>query len=311
MAHKSRPVQVACFLQGEGCVGFLPFHYSDNRKAIIPVAHGMNDYQGIISGQTLAIDPLQILEAAGASLMPFDHQYPADDAAWGRYELKRQQSPQLDVRGGLEGYKARLDKTGTGELSSSLRLGRKMGRELGELRFVFDDPSPEAMDKLVAWKTAQYIATGAELGFNKTWRRELLANCRNRQSPDFGGVLSTLYAGDELVAVHYYLRAGSVLHSWFPAYDESHARYSPGRVLLAQTVEAAPALGLELIDLGRGAVTYKLRAMTQSVWLSEGYVDSKRFRGWLRRCWVLGVARIKASAWYERLRQFKRQLTRR
>ena len=47
----------------------------------------------------------------------------------------------------------------------------------------------------------------------------LLRRLFDTRSSDFGGMLSAVYAGPHLVAAHFGLRAGPVLHWWFPVYD--------------------------------------------------------------------------------------------
>ena len=47
--------------------------------------------------------------------------------------------------------------------------------------------------------------------------------------------------------------------------DVGLAKYSPGRILLLQMLQAAQSNGIQKIDLGRGVVSYKSRAMTGAV----------------------------------------------
>jgi len=86
----------------------------------------------------------------------------------------------------------------------------------------------------------------------------------------FGGLLSTLHAGPNLIAAHFGIRSDSVLHWWFPVYAAEHARLAPGWMLLRELVIAAPALGIDRIDLGRGDDEYKRRAKTGETQVCQG-----------------------------------------
>ena len=77
-------------------------------------------------------------------------------------------------------------------------------------------------------------------------------------------MLSAVYAGEHLIAAHFGLRAGPVLHWWFPVYDPEFSRLDPGWMQLRAVLEAGPELGLERIDLGRGDGEWKR-------WLGTGY----------------------------------------
>src|SRR5262249_44279865 len=93
-----------------------------------------------------------------------------------------------------------------------------------------------------------------------------------RQSEEFAGVLSLLYVRDQLAAGHFGMRAGGVLHYWFPAYDPKYSRYSTGLIQLLKIADAISALGVRTIDLGKGAAAYKERLQNGFVTVAEGSV---------------------------------------
>ncbi|CAM5675051.1 hypothetical protein MAUB1S_03880 [Mycolicibacterium aubagnense] len=61
-----------------------------------------------------------------------------------------------------------------------------------------------------------------------------------------------------------------VLACWFPAYDPSYARYSPGLVLHLRMAEAAAAEGIGLLDMGRGPAEYKDALKTGELAVQRG-----------------------------------------
>jgi CelD/BcsL family acetyltransferase involved in cellulose biosynthesis len=128
------------------------------------------------------------------------------------------------------------------------------------------------------------------------------------RSTEFGGILSTLYAGPNLVAAHFGLRSGSVLHWWFPVYDPEFSALAPGWMLLRELMMAAPSLGISRIDLGRGEDEYKRRAKTGDVFVSQGLVTRSSARRALRRVHGSIVSAAKASPFGPGLRSAVRKL---
>ncbi len=94
----------------------------------------------------------------------------------------------------------------------------------------------------------------------------------------FGGLLSVLYAGDQIAAVHMGMRSDTVWHYWFAAYNHDLQRYSPGLIILMEMIKAAPALGIRNMTLGQGDEAYKLRFATGSTQLASGSVDCRLTR---------------------------------
>lgn len=105
---------------------------------------------------------------------------------------------------------------------------RKLEKALGPLTFHYDDPRPEVFNLCIQWKAAQYVASGYENLFAREACVQLFRRLRER------GVLviSSLQAGDRIVAAHLgTLHAGRQTY-WLPSYDVELARFSPGRLLL-------------------------------------------------------------------------------
>lgn len=302
-----RPVEVLVAEDDQGVLAFLPFEQRDRR--IVPAGGGMNDYQGPICRPGSAPDPVAMIRGGGLTRYHYNHLYPADLSGWARFNIKTMISPQQFVAGGAEAYAGRLRSGGQkGEFKTSQRLGRKLAREVGELSFTLDDRDPETLQQLIRWKSQQYRETGAPDGFEDVWRGELLSNLLQSRDPAFRGLLASLRAGDALVAVHYYLQSGKILHSWFPTYDADYARYSPGRVLAVTALDAMAEQGVEVMDMGKGDAMYKLRSMTQSVEVGEGVVDTSLLRVWTRRCRHDLVTWFKKTSVYGRLRAWKHRL---
>lgn len=171
-------------------------------------------------------------------------------------------------------------------LKTTLAKERKLGRQAGTTRFVFDERDPDALRTLMEWKSAQYRRTGRRDRFAKEWINTLVRRLHELRSPGCSGVLSVLYAGERPVAAHFGLRSPTVLSCWFPAYDPEFAKYSPGLILHLRMAEAAAAAGIGMLDLGRGAAEYKDALKTGELTVYEGSVVRTGVRAglyWLSR----------------------------
>jgi CelD/BcsL family acetyltransferase involved in cellulose biosynthesis len=150
---------------------------------------------------------------------------------------------------------------------------RRLEREVGPLRFVAHSPDKAILKTLMTWKTGQFRRNRWRDLFSIPWVRQTIEEIHATQTPDFAGVLSVLYAGDKLVAAHFGMRSATVWHYWFPAYDPEFSKYSPGVTLLLKMAEAAPAMGVRMIDLGCGEHSYKERLMNGFVPTAKGSVE--------------------------------------
>lgn len=127
-------------------------------------------------------------------------------------------------------------------------------------------------------KRRQYAATGVRDHFAEPARVALVERLLGAREDGFAGMLSTLHAGPHLLAAHFGIRSGEVLHWWFPVYDPEFGRLAPGWMLLRELVMAAPELGITRIDLGRGDDEYKRRAKTGESLVARAVVTRNPLR---------------------------------
>jgi CelD/BcsL family acetyltransferase involved in cellulose biosynthesis len=290
-----RPVHV---LHGPGFIWPLHVTGSSARPAGSPGA----DFQGPILAPGVRFSPKAVLTAAGVKSMTFDHlldEY-QDLAAWVE---ERRPSPFMDVTGGLDGYLSRAAKSGKDKMSEARRLTNKAGRDLGTVTFVASSAEASDLDRVIELKREQYSSTGARDHFAEPAQRELL----HRLLRDGLGVLSTVYAGPHLLAAHFGMRSGNVLHWWFPVYDKKFGPLSPGWILLREVVMAAPDLGITRIDLGRGEDDYKRRAMTGSSTVCIGAITPGGLRTTMRKASRAAIGAAKASPIAPQLRAIIRK----
>lgn len=140
------------------------------------------------------------------------------------------------------------------------RKRRRLEKELGPVRFELDDPSPQVFEACVAWKSAQYLATGV---------RDMFADPRNvalfRRLRERGVLLvSSLRAGDTLLAAHFGSSHEGRMTWWVPAYDPAWSKFSPGRLLLEELMKASSARGDREFDFLIGDEGYKFTYATHN-----------------------------------------------
>ncbi|MDT5032650.1 MAG: hypothetical protein QOC94_2821 [Actinoplanes sp.] len=300
-----RLVQVAVGRDDRGAVcAVLPVHRE--RAVLRPVGWPGADFQGPVLAPGTSFPPLKLL-TGGIRGFAYDHLLePCPDfAPWAE---SSRSSPLLDSTGGLDGYLGRASRSGKDNMGQARRRTARVERELGPVRFAADVVDEESLRRVVELKRDQYAATGARDYFAEPDRLALLTGLLHTRGTDFGGILSTVHAGPHLLAAHFGLRSGSVLHWWFPVYDPAFSAHSPGWILLRELVGAAPALGFTRIDFGRGDDEYKRRAKTGEVLVSQGAVTRSSTVRAVRRARNSVTAAAKSSALGPELRRLVRKL---
>ena len=269
----------------DGGLAFFPFERG--RRGIGHAAGGIiSDYHGVIAQPGFRFDAVEVVRRCGLRAWDFDH-LPAAQSAFTPWARVQAGSPMIDLTLPEAGGSAQLRK-------QIARCRRKLAHELGAVEFEMDSADEAAFEQLLAWKSAQYLESGAADLFKPGWVRNVVSAFRVRREPEFSGVLSVLRAGGRVVAAHFGLRSRGLLHYWFPAYDPALGACSPGMMLLLDMTDAAPAHSIRAIDFGKGDATYKLRLANTRVPLMEGSVVSSP---WLR-VWRRSNATV--DAWIRR-----------
>ncbi len=276
-------VEVAVINDGGEFVGFFPFQRRGKNMAK-PLGGRVSDYQGVIGKNGLVLCPKQLVRSCKLSVWDFDHLL-VSQSSFREFHDETDSSPYMDLAGGFDAFKQSLGKSGLDELKQTERKTRKLEREVGPVRLEFASASASLLDKLVQWKTRQYVGTKATNIFSFPWTVKLLHKLLAHNTPEFSGVLSVLFASDTPVALHMGMRCRDNLHWWFPTYDPEFAKYSVGRILLLQLAQQSPAEGIHKIDLGRGLVPYKKRVMSGETLVAQGSVDLRTISRALRQGW--------------------------
>ena len=278
--------RVAVLTDGPETVGFFPFQ--KRRFGVgVPIGAGLSDCQGLIHEPTVEWDPRNLLRACNLSVWQFDHLI-EDQRPFERYVAAVEPSPVIDLTDGFAVYYEKLRVKSPRFCQDLARRARKLEREVGELHFVVDSPDLTGLRVLMGWKSDQYRRRGWLDRFDRPWIVDLVDYLFSTREDRFGGLLSLLYAGETPVAGHFGLRSDHILAHWFPAYDTRFSRQSPGLIQHLRMAEGTAALGVRLIDLGKGAERYKQTLKSHELYVAEGMVA----RGTL----LAGAHRVQSNA---------------
>jgi CelD/BcsL family acetyltransferase involved in cellulose biosynthesis len=279
--------------QEDGVIkGFLPFE--QHRKVGRPIGGRISDCQAVVAAQGWNWNASDLVRAAGLSALDF-HGMRTEQRPFAKFHWFVAASPVINLKNGFEAYAADLRAEGRNVVAKTMSDTRRLARELGPVRFVLHDSSLDSLYRVIAWKRKQYRLTGMRDIFMDPSIIDLLERIQKTQMPTFAGVLSTLWAGDTLVAGHMGMRSSSNLQYWFPAYDSMHSKLAPGRILLLELIRKAPAIGVKSIELGEGSEDYKIRFANSRFFVASGFVGSPPLM--LRSYYILRKIETVVSRW--------------
>lgn len=260
--------RIAVVYDGGEAAGFLP-HERGPLGQGRAIGLGVSDCQGAVLRPGLTPDTRELLRACSLSSFAFDN-LEAEQGLFVPHAAEEHTTYVIDVEKGYEAYESGLRDRSPKFLKTTLAKERRLGRQVGDVRFVFDERDPAALRTLMEWKSAQYRRTGRRDRFAQEWITRLVGRLARTRAPECTGTLSVLYADGRPVAAHFGLRSATVLACWFPAYEPKFAKYSPGLVLHLRMAEAAAAQGIDMLDMGRGSAEYKDALKTGDLPVYEG-----------------------------------------
>jgi hypothetical protein len=149
--------------------------------------------------------------------------------------------------------------------SDSRRRFRKLEAQLGPLTLTFDDCRPEILSQAMALKSQQYRASGEADAFAHPGHRALFESLAEQKSL----LVSSLMAGEKLLAAHVGAWSEERLCYWLPAYDSEYRNYGTGRILLLFLLEESFKRGNREFDFLRGHEPYKWLYATHTRLIGE------------------------------------------
>ncbi|MFI0357033.1 GNAT family N-acetyltransferase [Actinomadura sp. 9N407] len=259
-------VRVAVLEEGGKVAGFFPYERGPLGVGH-PVGFGLTDLQGIVAPSDLRLDARTLLRACGLGVWDFDHLL-AHQLPFAPFHTVRRVEPVMDLGGGFAAFEEEMRKAAPKTHKTIRYKERKLGRDVGEVRYDFSSADTADLTRLMAWKSDQYTRTGRTDRFARPWIVDLV---RHFHQTGFG-VLSVLRAGDEPVSAHFGLRSGTVMAGWFPAYDTRFGKYSPGMIGHLRLAQGCADDGVTEIAMGRGGKEFKEGFKGREIVIAEGRV---------------------------------------
>jgi CelD/BcsL family acetyltransferase involved in cellulose biosynthesis len=287
--------RVAILSEGQSVTGFFPFER--RRLGIgVPICGWLTPCQGVVHAPGAEWDPRELLRGCHMPAWRFDCLL-ADQKPFMEYHSIIIPSAIIDLSGGFQAYYEKLRVKSPRFCKEIARRTRKLERELGELRVVADSHDTGVLHALLAWKSEQYRRTNHVDRFEQRWLVELLENLLATRSVHLTGLLSAVYAGDQLVAAQFGLRTDTLLIGWFTGYEPSLGKYSPGLIHIMKLAEEMAAAGIRSIDMGGGAKNYYKETMkSYNSYTAQGVVTSRSALGELQRVSNVVTTTIRRAA---------------
>jgi CelD/BcsL family acetyltransferase involved in cellulose biosynthesis len=284
IAASARPEVMVAVIESPGrAPAFLPFHRDDSNVAR-PVGLRASDFSGLIAEPGYTWSPETVVRACGLAGWDFTNVVTSNQAMR-PYFRAYADSPFVDISEGFDAFARDRAQAGSDLVKSVAQKSRKMEREVAPMRFAAHVVDRQALELLYEWKAAQRARTGTVDVLGTPWMRRMVESMLEGGTSTFGGLLSVVYAGDQIAAVHFGMRSDTIWHYWFAAYNHELQRYSPGLIILLEMLKAAPGLGIRTITLGQGDEAYKLRYATGSTQLASGSVDCRLTRRLTNAIW--------------------------
>jgi len=298
-----KQVRVAVVTEQSQPVAF--FCFEKHGQAGRPLGIKLCDFQGIVRASEISIDAQELLKGCDLKNWQFDHLV-SSQPEFSDWQMREDDSLYIDLSAGYDAYLEERKQAGTSQISVFNRKHRKLERDVGPITFEWHTDQKDVFETILELKSAQRKRTGTFDILQFDWVKEFLNKIRSTQADGFEGVLSALRVNNQLIGAHLGMKTGTVLHHWFPVYDQSFNKYSPGLILLIKTAQVAAENGIQRIDLGKGDERYKKSLGSGSISVGEGVADSRAVHHAMRSMWFHTREWIRASPLRKTLQYPKR-----
>jgi CelD/BcsL family acetyltransferase involved in cellulose biosynthesis len=269
-AGRYRPnARVALLMDGPSIMGFFPFEKRSFGVGV-PIGGWVTPCHGVVHAPGVEWSPRQLLRGCQLSAWQFDNL-----VAYQRpYQTALVSTPMIDLADGFAAYRKELWEKSPRFCRELARKGRKLAREVGDVRLVTDTRDTSLLRTLMGWKSQQYRRTGCVDRFEFPWVTGLVDDLLASRGEHVSGLLTVLYAGEHPVAAQFGLRSGPLLVGWFTGFDVRFRKYSPGLLHLRMLAEELPAAGIDLIDMGKGSKSFVQIFKSHDSYVAEGILTS-------------------------------------
>ena len=300
-------VELAVATRNGRAIAVLPFrrHGKDAR----PVGAGINDAHGLLADASVEFSFDEFLIECGLRSFAF-HASPPSTPGIRQFEFGRVKSFLADLSAEPSGYTHFL-RARSRTIEKQAQKSRKLGREVGKLRFEYDCRDDAVLSRLFRLKSQQYRRTHTFDILSVAWIQALIRRLHRvprQQGPGVLGVLNVLFAGDTPIALHFGMEENDLLHYWFPVYDPRYDFGSPGTQLFLDVADEALRRGVSAIDMGYGEQPYKHKLTNVVSEMSLGLVDRSYVRRSLFRSQLALRSKLKELKIRERVKPIARRI---
>ena len=171
VASARNDIQVAIVEDRQGIAAIFPHH----RRGHVghPVGGVLSDFQGITCGPEFQVNVEELLRTCRLDAFDFDHML-ASQPGFSVYAQHREASPRIELSGGYAAYVMERKRAGSKQIRQCENLMRRVEREVGQLSFVPHSSDTALLQKVLAWKSAQYSRTGHRDIFATAWVRRVV-----------------------------------------------------------------------------------------------------------------------------------------
>ena len=180
-------------------------------------------------------------------------------------------------------------------------MNRRLRRleEVGPVSFEHE-PAPEGLEETVRWmnerKREWMDERGLVVGHGIEEEHGTSLIDIIRDGADAGHTLvSRLSVNDQLIAASVNFLSNNRLYYDYGSFDLRWAKYSPGSLLLRETIRWAVENGVEIVDLARGTDHYKLKWSDGEVPVSDYYIPltglGRLYISLLKSPWIRALVR--------------------
>lgn len=275
-------IYAAILNTGHGPASFLPFLKDHQEMAAKRPPHC--DYEAVIASPWQDWDMDVVLKKMGVNVWDFHALVGFESIKSTSGQFQYGSSLRVDLTQGFGKYLSSLRRGRLGE-SDLLRNTRVLGRMCGPMRFAADCRDHKLLDRLIQWKVSRYDLDAPWA--NST--RGLYEYISGLKDPSFQGVISALYAGDELLAVNFGMRSQRIFNGMMMAFNPEYTKYSVGQLLLYYMISGYRHMQFDILDVGLDDCQFKRTVVNSRVPVVKGtcrvHTLKERIKsiGWLYR----------------------------
>ncbi len=270
----------------DGVFAVWPMHIRPGNWAR-PIGSPFSDWNGPILAANVELSPQEIL--AGFDISGFTTNGFLPQSRASNPSLQCAGANLSDLSAGCEAFLQDQTLQWPKHFKKMRRVYRNIDRDFSEMRFEWDDRNDSAYARLIDLKQAQYHRTGFFDVLKAEWVRGLFDRLRRFEGPRLRARMISIYFDGEQAASEFDLQSDTVLHGWITAFDQEYKSYSPGHVLLQETLARMCEYGLRFYDSGPDLDEYKRNYSNMQARIESGVVSGAPLQ--------LSPERVAGRAW--------------